>query len=137
MPEVVASADIAFALAYYAMAAVPIYIARRRPDFPLSSLTALFVASLLACGASRFIDVGTAWSATDSWVAVSRIASAALALLSAILLWSLIPRILALPTALTQRTRPAPREGQSSGRAGGTGCRLCIDRPQREHRSDE
>jgi len=104
MPEVVASADIAFALAYCAMAAVPIYIARRRPDFPLSSLTALFVASLLACGASRFIDVGTAWSATDSWVAVSRIASAALALLSAILLWSLIPRILALPTALTQRS---------------------------------
>lgn len=93
-----AASDLGIAVAFIAIAAALVLIARSRdPAYrPIFWLFAIFI---MLCGATHMVDVVTLWTPLYGGEALVMVATAVMALLTAWALWRLLPRVLALPSA--------------------------------------
>ncbi len=95
---VMAIANGLIAVSYGSIPVFLVVFAARRKDLPFSWVVVLFGAFILACGATHFVHVIGIWRAVDWWQAAVDSACAAVSLASAVVLWPLLPKLLALPS---------------------------------------
>ncbi len=103
--------DSLIALSYYSIPFALGYFIMRRADLVYRWMFTLFALFILACGTSHVLDVWTLWH--PSYVAQGGVkaATALLSTATAVSLWGLIPRALALPSP-SQLASLANRLGQ-------------------------
>ena len=91
------------ALAY---ASIPVFLwvfASRRRDLPFPGLFVLFGAFILACSATHCFHVLGLWLPVGWWEAGADVACALISLATALVVWPLLPRIMAIPSPLQLR----------------------------------
>ena len=107
-----AGSDAVIGLAYFS---IPLAIAafiRQRPDIKYSWVAYLFVAFILACGATHFLAILTLWAPIYGIEGVVKLITAVLSIATAALLWPLIPKLVALPSAAALEQRVEERTAE-------------------------
>jgi signal transduction histidine kinase len=97
------ASDGAIALAYYSIPLTLLYFLWRRPFGGYNWVLGLFALFILACGTTHVLEIVVLWEPlywTQGWV---KAGTAAVSLLTALLIWPLVPRVLALPTPQEMR----------------------------------
>lgn len=90
--------DSVIALSYFTIPFGLMYFVSKRPDLKFNWMFKLFSVFILACGITHLYDVWTIWH-PDYWpMAFAKAITAAASLLTAGLLWPLIPRAIKLPS---------------------------------------
>ena len=86
------------------------YFVRKRRDFQFNRIFVLFSLFIFACGTTHLMGIWTIWN-PDYWLdAAIKAGTAAVSLVTAVLLWPLIPRALKLPS--TRQLEDAIRQLQ-------------------------
>jgi PAS domain S-box-containing protein len=91
--------DLLTGLAYWSIPVVLLIIATRRRDLFYPWAVELFAAFILACGATHFMAAWTLWNPDYGLQGALKAVTAAVSVATAIVIWPLLPRILALPSA--------------------------------------
>lgn len=86
------------ALAYLSIPLFLIVLVRRRPDFKFASMALLFAAFIVACGATHALGIWVLWQPDYYLQGVVKAITAIVSILTAAVLWPLLPRVLALPS---------------------------------------
>ncbi len=86
-------------LAYWSIPMVLIVIALRRRDLVFPWAFEMFALFILACGATHFLSIWTLWYPDYALEGTVKAATAAVSVVTAIALWPLLPRVLAMPSA--------------------------------------
>jgi two-component sensor histidine kinase len=94
-----AVSDAITGLAYFFVPAALVYFVRRRRDFQYGWVFYLFVGFILACGATHLMAIVTLWLPIYGIEGVIKAVAAAASIGTAMVLWVLIPEIIALPSA--------------------------------------
>ncbi|RQT62259.1 PAS domain S-box protein [Burkholderia cepacia] len=105
-------ADAIIALSYYSIPVALWIFTRRRTDLPFSWLFLMFAVFILACGTTHLISILDIWQPVY-WVDASvKTITAAASLATAVVIWPLMPKALALPSPmqLDQANRDLVRE---------------------------
>ncbi len=92
--------DSIIALSYFSIPFALMYFARKRPDFEFDWVFKLFSVFILACGVTHVFDVWTVWYTDYQLAAFAKAITAVASLLTATLLWKLMPHALKLPSPL-------------------------------------
>ena len=90
--------DMTIFLSYFSMPAALIYFGRHRKDFPYRWLLWLFAAFIMACGSTHLMDVIVLWKPIYGLDALIKALTAVASLVTAVVLWPLIPHALKLPS---------------------------------------
>ena len=98
-----AVADAVIGLAYYSIPLALISFIRHRRDIVFGWIFWLFAAFILACGTTHFMSILTLWHPFYWLDGVIKAATALLSIATAIILWPLIPRALAVPSPAALR----------------------------------
>jgi diguanylate cyclase (GGDEF)-like protein/PAS domain S-box-containing protein len=86
------------ALSYFSIPFALLYFVHKRPDLQFNWMFKLFSAFILACGITHLFNIWTIWH-PDYWIAgFANVVTAVLSLVSAALLWPLLPKALGLPS---------------------------------------
>ncbi|WP_210411853.1 bifunctional diguanylate cyclase/phosphodiesterase [Noviherbaspirillum sp. UKPF54] len=86
-------------LAYYSIPAALTYFVRKRADIEFNWVFKLFSMFIFFCGTTHLLSIWTIWH-PDYWLDASlRLATAAISVVTAALMWPLIPKALKLPSA--------------------------------------
>ena len=72
---------------------------RKRKDLAFNWIFILFAAFILACGTTHIIDVWTVWTPNYGLEGVVKLFTGLISASTAVILWLLIPKALAIPTA--------------------------------------
>jgi signal transduction histidine kinase len=102
-PELIWTHVVADALIAAAYFSIPIAIVRfvtRRKDVEFSWIFWLFALFIVACGTTHLMSIWTLWNPDYGWEALIKVITAIASVGTAIVLWPLIPRALALPSPL-------------------------------------
>jgi PAS domain S-box-containing protein len=103
-----AGSDLLIAAAYFSIPAALLLFLRRRQDLAFRPVFALFACFILACGTTHVLGAATLWLPLywiQAWVDAL---TAGLSVATAITLWPLLPKALALPSpAAIQRVNDA------------------------------
>jgi PAS domain S-box-containing protein len=109
-----ALSDGGIALAYMMIAGCLMAFARRRADLAFRPLCWLFAAFILLCGTAHLLDVVTLWLPAYGLEASVKAANAIVSSATALVLWRMIPRALALPSpAQLRQANAALRDNQA------------------------
>lgn len=92
--------DLLIAAAYFSIPLMLIRIVRRRRDISFSWIFWLFALFILACGTTHLVKVYNLWYAAYELEAAIKVVTAIASVGTAIVLWPLIPKILAIPSPL-------------------------------------
>jgi PAS domain S-box-containing protein len=92
------TSNLCIGLSYLSVPIVLAVIMRRRPDLVFRPVFALGAAFILLCGVGRLMDVATLWVPAYGAAGLVDALTACVALVAAITLWRLMPRMLALPS---------------------------------------
>ena len=93
-----AASDAVIGLAYFSIPlALAVFVHRRR-DLEYGWVFYLFVGFILACGTTHFMSILTLWVPVYGVEGVIKAATALASIGTAIILWPLIPKLLALPS---------------------------------------
>ena len=85
-------------VAYFSIPLGLMYFVRERRDFRYDWVLVLFSLFIFACGATHLMGIWTIWN-PDYWLdAALRVATAAVSIVTAVLLWPLIPKVLKAPS---------------------------------------
>jgi signal transduction histidine kinase/CheY-like chemotaxis protein len=98
-----AVSDALIALAYFSIPLALIRFVRRRPDVEFGGIIWLFAAFILACGTTHMLSIWTLWHGDYALEGLVKAVTAAVSVVTAIALWPLIPRAIALPSPLQLR----------------------------------
>jgi Cu+-exporting ATPase len=82
-------------------ASIPIFLVifiLKRKDVPFSWVVVLFGAFILACGTTHVVHIIGLWWVVDWWQATVDSLCALISMATAVLLWPLLPKILAIPS---------------------------------------
>jgi|GEM_PF-964204 len=90
--------DIAITLSYYSIPVALLVFIRRRKDLAFSWVFVLFGVFIFACGTTHLMEIWTVWNGTYRIAGVVKLFTALASVLTAILLWPTIPKLLALPS---------------------------------------
>ena len=93
-----AASDLLIALAYFSIPAALLVFLRRRRDLAFRSVFGLFAAFILACGSTHVLAVVTLFAPIYWTDGVVKAITAALSIATAIMLWPLLPKAIALPS---------------------------------------
>jgi len=93
-----AGSDIIIGLAYFSIPLALAWFYHKRTDLKFRWVLLLFVGFILACGMTHFMSVLTLWVPAYGVEGLIKLATALLSVITAILLWPMIPRLLALPS---------------------------------------
>ncbi|HEV2567802.1 response regulator [Sphingomonas sp.] len=102
--------DALIAAAYFSIPVALISFIRRRRDLEFSWIFWLFATFIVACGVTHLMAIWTLWNADYGVEAVIKIVTAIASVGTAIVLWPLIPRLLAIPSPLQLREQNAHLE---------------------------
>jgi signal transduction histidine kinase len=91
-------ADSVIGLAYYSIPIAMLYFVRRRMDLQFSWIFILFSVFIFACGTTHFMAIWTIWHPNYWLDAVLKAVTALASIVTAILLWPLIPKALRIPS---------------------------------------
>ncbi|HYH23528.1 MAG TPA: ATP-binding protein [Azospirillum sp.] len=100
-PELLAlhvSSDVVTGLSYYSIPVALVYFVRKRRDVAFSWVFWLFAAFILACGTTHLFSVWTLWEADYAAEGMIKAVTAIVSMLTAVALWLLMPKALALPS---------------------------------------
>ena len=92
------TSDAVIMLAYYSIPLALLAFLRRRKDVPFNGVFVLFAAFIFLCGTTHLVDILTVWVPSYWLQAYTKAVTAAISALTAVLLWTLMPRILTLPS---------------------------------------
>ncbi|MBF0289239.1 MAG: PAS domain-containing protein [SAR324 cluster bacterium] len=85
------------ALAYYSIPVTLLYFIRKRSDIPFHGVFLMFSLFIFACGTTHFFGVWTLWH-PDYWLeGILKSLTAIISLMTALLLFPLMPKAIALP----------------------------------------
>jgi signal transduction histidine kinase/DNA-binding response OmpR family regulator len=90
--------DAVIALSYFSIPAVLFIILRQRPDFNLYGVLHLFSLFIIACGITHVLSILTLWEPLYNLSSVAKVLTAIVSAVTAIVLWPLLPRVLATPS---------------------------------------
>ena len=93
-----AVSDAITGLAYFSVSASLAYLVRRRRDLQYSWVFYLFIGFILACGATHFMSIVTLWLPVYGIEGVIKAVTAVASLGTAIVLWTLMPKLITLPS---------------------------------------
>jgi signal transduction histidine kinase len=93
-----AGSDVAITLAYYSIPVILIYFIRQRKDVPFNRLFLMFGAFIFACGTTHLLEVWTLWVPVYRLAGVVKLITAGLSILTAVILFPIVPKALALPS---------------------------------------
>jgi len=93
-----ALSDAVIGLCYFSIPLALLHFARRRPDLEFRWILWLFALFILACGSTHFMAVATLWVPLYWIDGIVKLITALASIATAILLWPLLPRLLALPS---------------------------------------
>lgn len=100
-PDVLAlhvAADTLIGLSYFSIPLALLYFVLRRRDVAFGWVAVLFALFIVACGTTHLFSVWTLWNADYVIEGMIKAATALVSLLTAVTLWVLMPRLLALPS---------------------------------------
>jgi PAS domain S-box-containing protein len=97
-------ADAVIAAAYFSIPVATMSYVRRRPEASANWLAWMFSAFIFSCGVTHVMDIWTIWQPDYALQALSKVATAAISLVTAIALWPLIPRALKIPSVQQLQT---------------------------------
>ena len=100
-------------IAYYMIPVALGYFTFRRRDLLFGWIFWMFAAFILACGTTHFMEIWVLWHPDYGVQGVIKAITATISLATAVLLWPLVPRALALPTT-AEFQRVAERLSQES-----------------------
>jgi two-component sensor histidine kinase len=107
-----AGSDVVIGLAYLS---IPLAIAafiKRRPDIQYSWVAYLFVAFILACGTTHLMAILTLWVPAYGVEGLIKLVTAILSIATAAILWPLLPKLAALPSAAELERRVEARTAE-------------------------
>ena len=91
--------DVVIALAYFSIPITLVYFVRKKRDLPFHWMFLMFGLFIVACGSTHVLEVWNLWHA-DYWLAgIVKLITAIASIITAILLFQLVPKALALPSA--------------------------------------
>jgi|GEM_PF-1212466 len=96
--------DLLIAAAYFSIPAALFVLLRNRPDIP-RGIIRLFVAFILLCGITHLLSVIVVWEPIYLIQGLAKLATATVSVITAIVLWPLIPKIIAMPSVKDLETR--------------------------------
>jgi P-type Cu+ transporter len=107
------------AVSYFSIPVVLVVVVNKRKDIPFSWVYILFGAFILACGSTHIMHIVGLWTPVDNLQAVVDVLCAVISVATAILLWPLLPHLLAFPSPEQLRVvnRELQREKQALERA--------------------
>lgn len=125
--------DAVIALAYFSIPAALAVFSVRRPDLVYRPVLWLFVAFILLCGMTHLFSIWTVWNPHYQVEGLIKALTAGVSLATAVTLWPLLPRALAMPsTVQLQRSNQALQA--EIGRRDEAEARLMAATGQLEHR---
>src|SRR5882757_4474513 len=90
--------DVLIALAYFSIPITLVYFVRKKRDLPFHWMFLMFGVFIVACGSTHVMEVWNLWH-SDYWVAgVVKLITAFASIITAILLFQLVTKALALPS---------------------------------------
>ncbi len=92
------ASDVLIGLSYFSIPLALLYFVHRRRDVAFGWIALLFAVFIVACGTTHFFNVWTLWNADYMLEGVIKAVTAVTSLLTAVALWLLMPRLLALPS---------------------------------------
>ena len=98
-----AVSDGLIALAYFSIPLALVRFLRQRPDFEFGWVLGLFALFIMACGATHIFAVVTLWTPLYWLDGAVKALTAVVSVATAILLWPLLPRVVALPSPAALR----------------------------------
>ena len=87
------------ALAYFCIPVALIYLVRRRRDLPFNWIFCMFGLFIVGCGGTHLIEIWTVWHASYLLAGVVKAVTAAVSVATAVMLFPLLPKAIALPSA--------------------------------------
>ena len=90
--------DAVIALSYYSIPFVLVAFALRRRDLMFRWVFVLFGVFILACGTTHIMAIWTLWSPDYAVDGLIKAATALVSIITAIMLWPLLPKALAIPS---------------------------------------
>jgi PAS domain S-box-containing protein len=90
--------DAVTGLAYYSIPLALVAFVRWRRDLVFGWMFGLFAVFILACGTTHFFSIWTLWHPDYGTQGVVKAATAMVSILTAIMLWPLLPKAVALPS---------------------------------------
>lgn len=85
-------------LSYFSIPVTLVHIVRQRQDIPFNWIPQLFAAFIICCGIGHLMDIWTLWH-PNYWLAIYiRVVTGIVSLATAIALFYLIPKLMALPS---------------------------------------
>jgi|WetSurMetagenome_2_1015567.scaffolds.fasta_scaffold00054_53 P-type Cu+ transporter len=100
-PLLMMTMAIANGLIAVSYASVPVFLMvfiLKRKDIPFSWIIILFGAFILACGATHLVHIIGLWWEVDWWQASVDTICAVISLATAVVIWPLLPKLLAIPS---------------------------------------
>jgi signal transduction histidine kinase/CheY-like chemotaxis protein len=91
-------ADAVIALSYFSIPLAIVYFAYRRPDIAYGWILYLFGTFIVACGITHIFGIWTMWVPDYGVEAGVKVGTAAVSLMTAVALWPLMPKLLAVPS---------------------------------------
>lgn len=92
--------DALIAAAYFTIPVALVYFVRKRPDVSFGWVFWAFAAFITACGVSHLMHIWNLWNGDYGAEVVVKAVTAAASVITAIAVWPLIPRALAIPSTL-------------------------------------
>jgi signal transduction histidine kinase len=92
------TADALIGISYYSIPIALGYFVSRRNDIDFGWIFWAFAFFILACGTTHFFSIYTLWVPDYGTEALIKIITAALSVFTAVLLWPLLPKALAIPS---------------------------------------
>jgi PAS domain S-box-containing protein len=84
-------------LSYYAIPVILIYFIRKNRDLPFNRIFWMFGAFILACGTTHLMEIWNVWHGNYMLAGVLKGMTAAVSVLTAAMLFPLVPKVMALP----------------------------------------
>lgn len=117
-PELIwthATSDIVIGLAYFSIPLAISAFLYKRPDVKFGWVLWMFVAFILLCGVTHFMSVWTLWKPDYAIEALIKVATACASILTALALWPLLPKVIALPNTAQLQARVEERDEALAG----------------------
>ena len=93
-----AVSDLVIAFSYFSIPTALLYFASKRTDIRHAWMLYLFGAFIVSCGITHIFGIWTMWVPDYGLEAIAKIITAIISLSTAIILWPLMPKLLATPS---------------------------------------
>lgn len=91
--------DSLIAISYYSIPLTLFYFVRRRRDLPFNWMFLMFAAFILLCGTTHLLEIWSVWHGTYRFTGLVKLATGLVSVVTAIQLFPLVPKALAMPSA--------------------------------------